>query len=118
MKKLVTNSYQFFYSPKIDTATLKYTSKAKASTIVVINGEAITAGSKPNFFAPIGKMDPTNFAITTVIANVIHTAAATITETLSINNNLTKLQTAKTIEQRNATLNSLNTTLNISLNSI
>ena len=107
-----------FYNPKILTATLKYTSNAKASTIVVINGLAITAGSNPNFLAPIGKIEPTNLAITTVIAKVIHTARATGTETLSISNSLTKLQTDNTIEQRNATLNSLNTTLNISLNSI
>lgn len=39
--------------PKISDATLKYTMSDKASTIVVIKGLAITAGSKPNFWLKV-----------------------------------------------------------------
>ena len=42
-----------------------------ASTIVVINGLATTAGSKWHFFAKSGKEHPTVFAKTTVINNCI-----------------------------------------------
>ena len=37
-----------------------------ASTMVVISGEAISAGSRPIFFAHIGRMQPSSFAEITV----------------------------------------------------
>ena len=43
-------------------AIAKYRISVTVSTIVVINGDAITAGSKPIFFAPIGRIVPINFA--------------------------------------------------------
>ena len=42
----------------------KNKSSDTASTIVVIKGELITAGSKPIFFASIGSVEPINFANT------------------------------------------------------
>ena len=54
-------------------AILKYISKEQASTSVVINGLAITAGSNPSFFASIGREHPISFATITVITNVEHT---------------------------------------------
>ena len=38
----------------------------QASTMVVIIGLAMTAGSKPSFFAPIGSRQPTSIAMMTV----------------------------------------------------
>ena len=49
------------YIPKIMDATLKYSRRETASQIVVINGLAITAGSKPTRFASTGRMPPMNF---------------------------------------------------------
>ena len=54
-------------------AILKYISKEQASTIVVINGDAITAGSKPIFLASIGRVQPTILATVIVINKVPHT---------------------------------------------
>ena len=48
----------------------KYTSRLSASTIVVMKGLAMTAGSKPTFLAAIGSVQPTIFAMTTVSAIV------------------------------------------------
>ena len=52
-----------------------------ASTIVVINGLAITAGSNPSLFARIGSEQPTSFAITTVqrIVRLITSATRMVT---------------------------------------
>ena len=47
-------------------AILKYINSEIASTMVVINGLAITAGSKPIFFAIIGSTHPISFATITV----------------------------------------------------
>ena len=55
------------------TAILKYINNEQASTIVVINGEAITAGSNPSFLANIGRVQPTSFATVIVINKVPHT---------------------------------------------
>ena len=57
-------------------------SKDKASTMVVMNGDAMTAGSKPSFFANKGSVHPTNLAIMMVNTNEIDTTAAIIKETL------------------------------------
>ena len=65
---------------KIFVATVKYTTSESASTIVVINGFAITAGSKPSLFASIGKLHPTSFAQKTVMAIVMQTTTDTRTE--------------------------------------
>ncbi len=54
-------------------AILKYINNEQASTIVVINGEAITAGSNPSFLANIGSVQPTSFATVIVINKVAHT---------------------------------------------
>jgi hypothetical protein len=56
-------------------AILKYISKEQASTIVVIKGEAITAGSNPIFLASIGRVQPTNLATVIVINSVAHTTS-------------------------------------------
>ena len=99
--------------PRTVTAILKYINNETASTIVVINGLAITAGSKPIFFAIIGRVLPTIFAHNMVIISVKHTIKAIVTDTLSINNNLIKFAIAKVIPISIATLISLNITLNI-----
>ena len=49
---------------------MKYATKDIASTIVVIKGLAITAGSNPILLAAIGSIQPTIFAIITVITKV------------------------------------------------
>ena len=61
------------------TATLKNTNTEHVSTIVVISGAAIIAGSNFNFFANIGKIQPKDFAIIAVITNVIPTTNANCT---------------------------------------
>ena len=75
---------QPFYMPNKIPAILKYISKEQASTIVVINGDAITAGSNPILFASIGSKLPISFAITIVTTNVKHTTAAILNPTLSM----------------------------------
>ena len=52
-------------------AILKYIIKLPASTIVVIKGLAITAGSILNFSANIGKIEPITLAKKIVKTNVI-----------------------------------------------
>ena len=47
---------------RISAATLKYTSSDIASTIVVIIGLAISAGSSLRRVAAIGRRQPTSFA--------------------------------------------------------
>ena len=47
---------------RIALEILKYTTSDIASTIVVINGLAITAGSKPIFFANMGNEQPMSLA--------------------------------------------------------
>ena len=49
-----------------------------ASTMVVIKGEAITAGSAPIFFARRGMVQPTTLAQTMVRKRVKQTTAATV----------------------------------------
>lgn len=65
--------------PKNAVAILKNTNNDRASTIVVINGLAITAGSNPNFEATTGKIQPTSFATMTVKNKVKQTTNATMT---------------------------------------
>ena len=65
--------------PSNNPAILKYINNEQASTIVVINGDAITAGSKPIFLARIGRVQPTSFATVMVISNVKHTTKEIVT---------------------------------------
>ena len=55
-----------FYKSNINIAMLKNTSVEQVSTIVVISGAAIIAGSRCNLFASIGSMHPISLDITTV----------------------------------------------------
>ena len=68
------------------TAILKYINNETASTIVVINGLAITAGSNFNFFAIIGREHPITLATHTVSTRVEQTTSATFEVTLSRKN--------------------------------
>ena len=63
--------------PRIMIANLKYTSNDNASTMVVIKGLAMTAGSNPIFFAPKGNKQPTSMATTTDATKVRHTVRDT-----------------------------------------
>ena len=95
------------------TAILKYIINDTASTIVVMNGLAITAGSKPIFFASIGREHPIILATHTVNTSVIQTTNATVVVTPSIYNSFKKLATANVIPIKNDTLSSLNITFKI-----
>ena len=100
------------------TANWKKTNNDMASTIVVINGLAITAGSNPSFFANIGRVHPINLAIIITTINVIHTTSDIVTPTLSINISFKKLASARVMLINKDALNSFQITLKISLNSI
>ena len=49
-----------------------------ASTTVVMNGEAMTAGSKPIFLASSGSVQPTTLAANTVTTSVRQMTSATV----------------------------------------
>ena len=66
------------YICKIEVAKVKYINRDKASTIVVIKGLAITAGSNPIFLAIIGSEQPITFATQTVNIKVEQTTKATV----------------------------------------
>ena len=96
-----------------------------ASTMVVMNGDAITAGSKPSFSAKSGIMQPTTLAQTTVSTNVRHTVSATVgvihvlPSTIPSKSMIfAKLTAARVMPQKSATRSSFHTTLRMSLNSI
>lgn len=57
-------------------ASEKYANKATASTIVVIMGLAIIAGSRFSFLANMGKIAPTTLASMTVKYKLMHTVRA------------------------------------------
>ena len=78
----------FFYICNIVDATWKKTINDTASTIVVINGLAITAGSNFNFFAIKGRVHPIILAIIIVQSNVMHTTVVILNGIPSINSNL------------------------------
>ena len=93
--------------------------------MVVMNGDAITAGSKPIRFANMGSVQPTSFAQNTVQTIVRQITAATsgVTDTFpntkwSINMSLAKLQTASVAPQTTATRISFQITFPRSENSI
>lgn len=52
--------------PKRVVARVKYTIKLRVSTIVVISGAAMIAGSSRHTFAPMGSRQPMVFAMMTV----------------------------------------------------
>ena len=64
-------------------AILKYISRDSASTVVVIKGLAMTAGSKPILLARMGIEHPTSFARTIVARSVRDTTSAISIDTLS-----------------------------------
>ena len=99
-------------------AKLKYTKSATASTIVVIKGDAMTAGSSPILLDTIGSVEPIIFAKSTVTTSVPHTTNATDADTLSTTWSFTKFAAAKVMPVRKATLISFHSTLKKSLNSI
>ena len=63
----------FFLYPKRKIAKPQYKISDNASTMVVMNGLATTAGSSLTFLASIGNIQPTSFAITTVHINASDT---------------------------------------------
>ena len=65
----------FYVQANNAVAMLRKTSSDNASTIVVINGLAITAGSNPKRDANIGRKHPTSLAISTTTNNVRQTTA-------------------------------------------
>ena len=92
---------------------LKNTSTDNASTMVVINGAAIIAGSNFNFFANIGNIHPNNFAITTVHTSVTPTTIAIFTSLYCIII-LIEFAIANTIPTTSDTRNSFHNALKIS----
>ena len=96
-----------------------------ASTMVVIKGDAITAGSKPSFFAAMGSVQPMTLAQNTVHTRVIQITRATMgvravlpSSSRSTSIILTKLARARTTPQSTATRISFQTTFSRSENSI
>ena len=87
---MITLIYLTIYTCKISVAIAKYITSDKASTIVVINGLAITAGSNPSLFAKTGRLHPIILAIATAAIKVRQTTAATPIPTLSNNISFTK----------------------------
>lgn len=96
-------------------------SREIASTIVVIKGLAITAGSRPIRLAKIGSTHPTSLATIITSKIVKLTVKATIgvivsipSNHLSIKNNFPKVTIAKTPPQKIETLSSLKIILKMS----
>ena len=77
IEKNISNKWYVFYIPNKLVATWKYTSNPSASTIVVINGLAMTVGSNPSFLVNIGSVHPINLATTTIIKIVKQITIAT-----------------------------------------
>ena len=92
--------------------------------MVVMKGEAITAGSKPIFLASSGSIQPTILAANTVHTSVRQMTAATVTvmglwNTIrSSSISLAKLAPARTVPHSSATRHSFQTTWIRSENSI
>ena len=108
-----------FYTPKINTAKLKYTKTEQVSTIVVINGEAIIAGSNFNFLASIGKIQPKDLASIATIIRVSPTTTASLVCPISYCINiLIAFISANVVPTNIATLTSFHHTLKKSFNFI
>ena len=97
---------------------LKYARSESASTMVVIMGLAMTAGSKPSFEVIIGRQQPMSLAITTTITSVRQITAATENSTLSSRISLRRLASASVSPHSTATLISFQIILNRFSNSI
>src|SRR5690606_2630496 len=96
-------------------AMKKYNIKLIASTMVVINGPAIMAGSSFSFLASNGKVPPTILAVITVTIVVTDTVKAIIKSTLSIKISLMKLTVERAAPTIELILNSFHNTFNQSL---
>ena len=112
------NVNEVYYKFNKCDAIWKYVNKLTASTNVVINGLAITAGSNPIFLASIGKVHPITFATIIAINSVEQTTIPTKTSTLSINISFKKFAITNVNPQSTATLTSFQITFKISENSI
>ena len=92
--------------------------------MVVIKGEAMTAGSKPTFFARSGRAQPTSFAAKTVKIRVRQMTAATVRvmglpkSSRSTSISFAKLAAESTTPQTRATRHSFQMTRKRSENSI
>ena len=64
-----------YYYANNAVAMFKKTSSDNASTIVVMNGLAITAGSKPKRDASMGRKQPTSLAMSTTTKSVRQTTS-------------------------------------------
>ena len=91
--------------------------------MVLMKGEAITAGSNPIFSAKMGREAPTSLAQATVPTRVQHTTAATAGVTVGLASSqqsttiiFTKLAAARHTPQISATQHSFHTTRSRSLN--
>lgn len=98
---------------KTSVAMLKNINTDNVSTIVVISGAAIIAGSSFNFFAIIGNIHPNSFAIITVQISVTPTTKA-IFASWYCNIILTEFAIDNTIPTTIATLISFQIALKIS----
>src|SRR5699024_10756646 len=99
-------------------AILKYIIKLIASTIVVISGPAIIAGSSLAFLASIGNIPPITLAKVIVHIRVNETNIETGSPTLSKNIHFKKFTEPNIKPTNKDTLNSLNKTFDQSLNLI
>ena len=104
-----------FYIPNNHVAVVKYNVSATASTIVVISGPAIIAGSNLIFFAIMGNTPPTTFANTTIKNKVKQTVIETNKSVLSIKYILKKLTEDKINPTIQLTRSSFHKTLRKSL---
>ena len=101
----------------IDVASAKYTDSEIASTIVVMSGDAMTAGSNPIFAATSGSVQPTSFAKQTTRTRVMHTMIAILSSRWSRTRSFTKLVSERVSPQRIATRISFQIVLKMSPNS-
>ena len=99
-------------------AIIKYTVSEIASTIVVISGLAMTAGSKPSLWARSGKKQPMAFAKRTTRISVEQTIRAICRPTRSNSMSFRKLHTESVTPQSAATRISFQRALSASSNSI
>ena len=77
IKKNQFGSFLFYYNGNIAVVNPHSINNDNVSSIVVINGLAITAGSNLHCFAISGKVQPTILATKTVINIARHTTADT-----------------------------------------
>ena len=97
-------------------AKRKYTSRARASTMVVRKGLAITAGSAPSRLAAMGSRQPTVLATRVTTNSVRQTTADTRNPTRSKNMSLAKFTDAMVTPHSAATRSSFHSTRRVSRN--